>query len=75
MKFKDILAYNNCICQHDQLKENLPESFCNFFMTEPAQHYYNTRGSGNNTIIKSITNSVTYGLNFAKHRAIQIGMQ
>ena len=69
MKFKDILAYNNCIFQHDQLKENLPESFSNFFMTAPAQHYYNTRGSGNNTIIKSITNSLTYGLNFVKHRA------
>ena len=69
MKFKDILAYNNCIFAHDQLNENLPESFSNFFMTAPAQHNYNTRGSCNNSIIKSITNSVTYGLNSVRHRA------
>ena len=69
MKLKDILAYSNCIFAHDQLNENLPESFSNFFMTAPAQHNYNTRGSFNNTIIKSITNSVAYGLNPVKHRA------
>ena len=69
MKFKDILAYNNCIFVHDQLNENLPECFSNFFMTAPAQHNYNTRGICSNSIIKSITNSVTYGLNSVKHRA------
>ena len=69
VKFKDILAYNNCIFVHDQLNENLPESFSNFFMTAPAQHNYNTRCSRNNSITKSITNSVTYGLNYVKHRA------
>ena len=69
VKFKDILAYNNCIFVHDQLNENLPESFSNFFMTAPAQHNYNTRGSRNNSITKSITNSVTYGLNYVRHRA------
>ena len=69
VKFKDILAYNNCIFVHDQLNENLPESFSDFFMTAPAQHNYNTRGSRNNSITKSITNSVTYGLNYVRHRA------
>ena len=68
MKFRDILAYNNSIFVHDQLNENLPESFSNVFTTTPAQHNYNTRSSRNNTIIKSITNSVTYGLNSVKHR-------
>ena len=37
-------------------------------MTAPAQHNYNTRGSHNNSIIKSITNSVIYGLDSVKHR-------
>ena len=37
--------------------------------TAPAQHNYNARGSHNNTIIKSTTNSVIYGLNSVKHRA------
>ena len=47
----------------------MPESFSNFFTTAPAQHNFNTRGSCNNTIIKSITNSVTYGLKSVKHSA------
>ena len=38
-------------------------------MTAPAQHNYNTRGSRNNTIIKSITHPIIYGLNSVKHRA------
>ena len=69
IKFKDILAYNNCIFVHDQLNENLPKSFNKFFTTAPAQHNYNTRASHNNTTIKSITHSVIYGLNSVKHRA------
>ena len=69
IKFRDILPYNNCIFVHDQLNENLPKSLIKFFMTAPAQHNYNTRGSHSNTIIKSITNSVIYGLDSAKLRA------
>ena len=66
MRFKDILAYNNCIFVHDQLNENLLETFSNVFTTAPAQHIYNTC---NNTIKKSMTNSVTYGLKSVKYRA------
>ena len=69
LKFKDILPYNNCVFVHDQLNENLPKSFNKFFTTAPAQHNYNTRGSRNNTIIKSITHPIIYGLNSVKHRA------
>ena len=69
IKFKDIHTYNNCIFLHDQPNENLPKSFSKLFTTAPAQHNYNIRGSCNNTIIKSITNSVIYGLNSVKHRA------
>ena len=69
IKFKNILAYNNCTSVHNKLNENLYKSFSKFFTTAPAQHNYNTRGSRNNTIIKSTTNSVIYGLNSVKHRA------
>ena len=69
IKFNDILAYNNSIFVHDQLNENQPKSFHKFFKTTPAQHNYNIRGSRNNTIIKSMTNSVIYGLNSVKRRA------
>ena len=68
IKFRDILACNNCIFVHDQLNENLSKILNKFFMTAPAQHNYNTRGSHNNSIIKSITNSVIYGLDSVKHR-------
>ena len=68
MKLKDILAYKNCTFVQDQINENMPESFYNFFTTATAQHIYNTRGSPNNTIIKATTNSVTYGLNSLKQR-------
>ena len=44
------------------------QKFQQLLTTAPAQHNYNTRGSRNKTIIKSITNSVTYGLNFVKYR-------
>ena len=44
------------------------QKFQRLLTTAPAQHNSNTRGSRNNTIIKSITNSVTYGLNFVKYR-------
>ena len=50
MKLIDVPAYNNCVFVHDQLNENLPESFSNFFKTAPKQHKNNTRGSRNNTI-------------------------
>ena len=64
-----MFAYKNCIFVHDQINENISESFNNLFTTAPAQHNYKTRGSPNNTIIKAITNSVTYGLNSLKQRA------
>ena len=45
IKFKNILAYSNCIFVHDQLNENLPKSFNKLFTTAPAQYNYNIRGS------------------------------
>ena len=53
MKLKDIFLYNNCI----------------FAQTAANQHNYNTRGTTNETIIKTTINSTTYGLNSIKNRA------
>ena len=58
IKLKAILAYTH----------QLNESFSKLFTTAPVKHNFNTRGSSNKTIIKSITNSVTYVVNFVKHR-------
>ena len=40
MKPKDILLYNNCIFAYDQINENLPENFIDFFLTAKNQHNY-----------------------------------
>ena len=69
MKFKDILRYNNVIFAYDQINENLPENFKEFFVTADNQHNYNTRGTTNKTIIKNNVKSTTYGLNSLNYRA------
>ena len=69
MKFKDILLCNKCIYAHNQINENLPENFKDFFQTAANQHNYNTRGTTNKTIIKTTINSTTYGLNSIRNRA------
>ena len=68
MKLKDILLYNNCIFAHNQINENLPENFKDFFQTAANQHNYITRGTINKTIIKTTINSTTYGPNSIKYR-------
>ena len=69
MKMKDILTCNNCLFVYDQINEDMPSNFDNFFSTSKNQHPYNTRCRKNNTIIKTLSNSTTYGLNFVRHRA------
>ena len=44
-------------------------NFDDFFTTSENQHSYNRRGRKNNTIIKTLSNSTTYGLNSVRHRA------
>ena len=69
MKMKYIQTYNNCLFVHDQINEKLPNTFAEYFITASNQHRYNTRGSKYKTIIKTINNSTTYGLNSIKQRA------
>ena len=69
MKLKDILLYYNCLFAYDQINENLPENFKDFFLLTETQHNYNTRGTANKTILKTTINSTTYGLNSVKYRA------
>ena len=69
MKLKDILLYYTCIFAYDQINENLPENFKDFFLIAENQHNYNTRGTTNKAIIKTTINSTTYGLNSVQYRA------
>ena len=75
MKLKDILLYNNWIFSYDQINENLPENFKDFFLTAENQHNYNTKGTTNKTIIKTTINSLTYGLNSVQYRAASVWNQ
>ena len=70
MQVEDVLlCYNNCIFAHNQINENLPENFKDFFQTAGNQHSYNKRGTTNKTIIKTTINSTTYDLNSIKNKA------
>ena len=75
MKLKDVLLYNNWIFSYDQINENLPENFKDFFLTAENQHNYNTKGTTNKTIIKTTINSLTYGLNSVQYRAASVWNQ
>ena len=65
---KDILTYNNCLFVHDQINEKLPKTFAEYFIIALNQHGYHTRGSKHKTVIETIKNSTTYGLNSIKNR-------
>ena len=69
IKLKDILPYKKCISPYDQINENFPENFKDFFLTAENQHIYNTKSTTNKTIIKKTINSTTYGLNSVQYRA------
>ena len=69
MKMKDILIFNNCPFECDQINEDMSSKFDNFFNTLENQHPYNTRGRKNNAVIKALSNSTTYGVNSDIHRA------
>ena len=62
MKMKDILTFNNCLFVYDQINEDMPSNFEDFFTTSENKHPCNT-------IIKTLSNSTTYGLNCVRHRA------
>ena len=75
MKMKDILTFSNCLFVYDQINEDMPSNFEDFFTTSENQHPYNTRGRKNNTIIKTLSSSTTYGLNSADINLLLNGMK
>ena len=51
MIMKDIFTFNNWLFVYDQIDEDMPSNFEDFFTTSENQHPYNTRDEKNNTII------------------------
>ena len=70
MKMTDFLNFNNWFFVYDQINEDMLYNFDEFFTTLENLHSYNTRTRKNNTIIKTLPNSRTYGLYSVRHRAI-----
>ena len=66
----DFLNFNNCFFVYDQINEDMLYNFDDFFTTLENLHSYNIRTRKNNTIIKTLPNSRTYGLYSVRHRAI-----
>ena len=59
MKMKDNLTFNNCFFVYDQINDDIPSNFDDFFITLENQYSYNISGRKNNTIIKTLPSSTT----------------
>ena len=68
LEFRNIIKLNNCLLVYDQLKNNLPKNFQNYFSLKSDHHSYNTRGKRVNVPIVKTT---TYGSNSITIKAIK----
>ena len=68
LEFRNIIKLNNCFLVYDQLNNNLPQNFQNYFSLKSDDHNYHTRGSRINVPIVKIT---TYGSNSITIKAIK----
>ena len=64
-------SLNNCLFIYDQLCDNLPNPFSNYFKLLKNQHKHKTRGSNNFTLNVPRVNTETYGSNPIKIKAIK----
>ena len=71
LKFQDHIVLENCLLIHDFLKNNLPQSFNNYFKTtEDFYKSISTRNSKNGYIFVPHVKSTKYGPNSIKRNAI-----
>ena len=71
LKLWNIITVNNCLFIYDQLCDNLPNTFSNYFKLLKNQHRHNTRGSNHFTLNVPRVNTETYGSNSIKIKAIK----
>ena len=71
LKLQNIITLNNCLFIYDQLCDNLPNAFSNYFKLPKNQRRHNTRGSNQFTLNVPRVNTETYGSNFVKIKAIK----
>ena len=71
LKLQNIITLDNCFFIYDQLCDNLPNTFSDYFKLLKNQHRDNTRGSNHFTINVPRVNTETYGSNSIKIKAIK----
>ena len=67
-KLKNFIIKTSCWLVYDQLKNNLPETFSNFFTLNTQSHKDNTR---KNRLILTKVETISYGSNFITLKAVR----
>ena len=70
LKLKDLITFNNCLFVFDQLKEDLPQAFKNFFLKKYDHHIYNTQGTKKTLLNVPLKNTSKYGTKSITSRSI-----
>ena len=67
---KDLITFNNCLFVFDQLKEDLPQAFKNFFLKKYDHHICNTQGTKKTLLNVPLKNTSKYGTKSITSRSI-----
>ena len=70
LKISDIITLKNLLFIHDYFNHKLPESFEGYFKLTSDMHSHNLRNSTHGQIFVPVTESVKYGRNSIKLKAI-----
>ena len=71
LKLQNIITLSNCLFIYNQLCDNLPNAFSNYFRLLKGHHRHITRGSNQFTLNVPRVNTATYGSNSVKFKAIK----
>ena len=70
LKLKDLITFNKFLFVFDQLKEDLPQAFKNYFLKKYDYHIYNTWGTKKRLLDVQLKNTSQYGTNSITSRSI-----
>ena len=73
LKLQNFITQKNCLFIYDQLCDNLPNAFSNYFKLLKDQHRHNIRCSNKFAFNVLRVNTETYGSNSVKIKAIKNG--
>ena len=68
-ELKLLITFNNCLFVFDQLKEDFPQAFKNYFLKKYDRHIYNTRGTKKHYSMSHLKTS-QYGTNWITSRSV-----